>query len=384
MKNINEDIGLITRVLTGEATVEEEAYLLKWIEESKSNQQLFFEMKDIWEASQAINDVSIKSDESWERFRNQIEIIEEEKEAEKKSNKLMIFLKIAAIVIVTFGLSWLSFSLIMPKPSLTAKNEIITPEGSKTKIVLPDGTKVWLNSRSNLTYYANYNNKNRDVQLSGEAYFEVVKNPNKPFIVKTGKIDIKAYGTTFNVKSYSTDRFVETTLINGLVIIEQTLTKKTLAILKPHQKSIVLKDNLILKDNLTPQLKNILKLAKQDISKDTEFKIDVNSNSLLVQSNTIPETAWKDQKLYFTSETFDEIAIKLERWYGVEIHLQSDELKNERFTGKFTHNEPLVKVLEAIKITTPITYTIQLNEVYINLKSKPEKVNAIKYVMPMD
>ena len=378
MKNINEDIGLITRVLTGEATVEEEASLLEWIEVSKSNQKFFFEMKDIWEASQAIHDVGINRDESWKRFSSQIEIIEEEKEVGNTSNKLVICLKIAAIVVLTFGLSWLSFSLLTPKASLTDKNEIITHVGSKTKIVLPDGTKIWLNSGSNLIYYSDYNRQTRDVNLSGEAYFEVVKNPKKPFIVKTGKIDIKAYGTTFNVKSYPTDNFVETTLINGLVVIERTSTKKTLVILKPHQKSIIL---LV---DTKPELNSILKLAKKDISKDTVIKIDVNSNMMLVQSNTVPETAWKDQKLYFTSETFDEIAIKLERWYGVEIHLQNDELKNERFTGKFTHNEPLVKVLEAIKITTPITYTIKLNEVYINLKSKPEKVNAIKYVVPMD
>lgn len=378
MKNINEDIGLITRVLTGEATVEEEAYLLELIDESKSNQKIFFEIKDIWEANQAIYDTSINSDESWKRFRNQIEIIEKKKEAENKRHKRMIFFKIAAIVVVTYGLSWLSFSFLTPKLSLKAKNEIITPKGSKTKIVLPDGTKVWLNAGSNLIYYSDYNRQNRDVNLSGEAYFEVVKNPKKPFTVKTGKIDIKAFGTTFNVKSYPTDNFVETTLINGLVEIEKASTKKTLAILKPHQKSI------ILLDDTKPNLKKILNLAKKNISKDSVLKIDINSKMMLVQSNTVPETAWKDQKLYFISETFDDIAIKLERWYGVEIYLQSDELKNERFTGKFTHNEPLVKVLEAIKITTPINYTIKLNEVYINLKSKPEKVTTIKYVMPMD
>ena len=180
--------------------------------------------------------------------------------------------------------------------------------------------------------------------------------------MKTGKIDIKAYGTEFNVKSYPSDLFVETTLINGKVTIEQTTTKKTLVILKPNQKSIYYKENI------GPNLIKLLKLDKQKISKDSIIEINANENMLLAQTNTEIVTAWKEQKLYFTSETFDEIATKLERWYGVKIHLQSDDLMNERFTGKFTHNEPLVQVLEAIKITTPITYSINLNDVYINLR----------------
>jgi hypothetical protein len=165
------------------------------------------------------------------------------------------------------------------------------------------------------------------------------------------------------VKSYPTDRFVETTLINGVVTIEQVSTKKTLAILKPNQKSI------FYKDDIRPSLTKILKLDKQKITKDSIIEVNANENILLAQTNnTESQTAWKEQKLYFTSETFDEIAKKLERWYGVTIHLQNDELLNERFTGKFTHNEPLAQVLEAIKITTPIIYTIKLNDVYINLK----------------
>ena len=363
MKNLNNDIALITRVLTGEASEEEKECLLNWIEESKSNKKLFFEMKDIWEVSHAATDDRFKGDESWERFKNQIEMNEEKEEKEERNHKLFAFLKIASIVIVSVGLSWLVFGLTSSNRFLISKNEVITPKGSKTQIVLPDGTRVWLNAGSNLTYYSDYNGEKRDVTLSGEAFFEVTKNPNKPFVVKTGKINIKAYGTAFNVKSYPTDRFVETTLINGVVTIEQVSTKKTLAILKPNQKSI------FYKDDIRPSLTKILKLDKQKITKDSIIEVNANENILLAQTNnTESQTAWKEQKLYFTSETFDEIAKKLERWYGVTIHLQNDELLNERFTGKFTHNEPLAQVLEAIKITTPISYSIKLNDVYINLK----------------
>lgn len=361
MENLNNEIGLITRVLTGEATVVEKEDLLNWIEESKSNKKLFFEMKDIWELSHSTTDGRFNNDESWEQFRNQVELIEKK---ENHNLKLLSLLKIAAIVIISVGLSWLVFNLTLPNRNVTAKNEIITPKGSKTQIVLPDGTKVWLNSGSNLTYYSDYNGNKRNIMLSGEAFFEVVKNPNKPFVVSTGKIDIKAYGTAFNVKSYPTDRFIETTLINGSVTIEQVATKKTLAILKPNQKST------FYKDDIRPNLNKILTIAKQKITKDLIIEVNAKENILLAQTNPEPETAWKEQKLYFTSETFDEIATKLERWYGVNIHLQSSDLMNERFTGKFTHNEPLVQVLEVIKVTTPITYTIKLNDVYINLKKK--------------
>jgi len=362
MKEPNNDIDLITRVLNGEASEEERDALLEWIDGSKSNQKLFFEMKDIWEVSHASTDSRFNADLSWEKFKEQLDSKEQEEEKGRRRQIFYSFLKMASIVIISIGLSWLAFSLTTAKKPLTAKNEVITPIGSKTQIVLPDGTKVWLNSGSNLTYYSDYNGQSRDVVLSGEAFFEVVKNPNKPFVVKTGKIDIKAYGTAFNVKSYPSDHFVETTLINGKVTIEQLSTKKTLAVLKPNQKSIYYKEDI------GPNLIKILKLNKQNNSKDSIIEVDANENILLAQTNTETVTAWKDQKLYFTSETFDEIATKLERWYGVTIHLQSDELINERFTGKFTHNEPLVQVLEAIKITTPISYSIKLNDVYINLR----------------
>lgn len=362
MKDLNDNIELITRVLTGEASVEEKEHLLNWLDESNSNKKLFFEMKDIWEVSHASVDTRFNDNESWKRFRNQIELNEEEEEEKGRNHVLVSFLKVAAIVIVSVALSWTVFSLLPPKAQVSARNEVIAPKGSKTQIVLPDGTKVWLNSESKLTYYSDYNGEKRDVVLSGEAFFEVVKNREKPFIVKTGKIDIKAYGTAFNVKSYPSDRFVETTLINGVVTIERVSTKKTLAVLKPNQKSI------FYKEDIRPNLSKILKLDKQKISKDSIIEINADENILLAQTNTESQTAWKEQKLYFTSETFDEIATKLERWYGVTIHLQSNNLMNERFTGKFTHNEPLVQVLEAIKITTPISYTIKLNDVYISSK----------------
>jgi len=364
MKEPNNDIDLITRVLTGEASEEERNALLEWIDDSKSNQNLFFEMKDIWEVSHASTNGRFNSDISWKRFKKQIESKEQEEENERRRQKFRSFLKMASIVIISISLSWLTFSLTTTKKLLSAKNEVITPIGSKTQIVLPDGTKVWLNSGSKLTYNSDYNGQSRDVLLSGEAFFEVVKNPIKPFVVKTGKIDIKAYGTAFNVKSYPSDRFVETTLINGKVTIEQVSNKKILAILKPHQKSI------FYNDDISHDFTKILKSEKQKISKDSIIEINVAENIILAQTNTEPETAWKDQKLYFTSETFDEIATKLERWYGVKIHLQSDNLKNERFTGKFTHNEPLAQVLEVIKITTPIIYSIKLNDVYINLRKE--------------
>ena len=362
MKESNHDIDLITRVLTGEASEEERNALLDWIDENKSNQKLFFEMKDIWEVSHASTDGRFNSDISWKRFESQIESKEQEEENGRRRQIFHSFLKMASIAIISIGLSWLAFSLTTSKEILITKNEVITPIGSKTQIVLPDGTKVWLNSGSNLTYNSDYNGQSRDVVLSGEAFFEVVKNPNKPFVVKTEKIDIKAYGTAFNVKSYPSDLFVETTLINGKVTIEQVATRKTLVVLKPNQKSIYYKEDIGAK------LNTILKLAKQKISKDSIIEVNAGENIILAQTNTEPVTAWKEQKLYFTSETFDEIATKLERWYGVTIHLQSDALLNERFTGRFTHNEPLKQVLEVIKITTPISYLIKENDVYINLK----------------
>jgi len=360
METTNLDIELIVRFLSGDATHDEKKQLLKWAELSEQNKKLYVELKDIWEVTQAGNSSKFDAEPALKRFYARVEKQKNVDMAMKHRVVYANIIKVAAIVVITFGLSWLVFSRQSVSHKQSATNQIIVPLGSKTQAVLPDGSRVWINAGSKLTYKNDFNDTNRIVQLDGEAFFDVVSNKKKPFVVKTGKIAITAYGTTFNVKSYSDDNYIETTLVEGSVTIVSEGTKKRLATLKPNQKSVYSKasDNVVF-DNI---------VKRQENRNEKIVAINAKEKLLLAETNTENQTVWKDQKLYFVSETFDEIAAKLERWYGVKIHLLDNELKNQRFTGKFTHNEPLSQVLEAIKITTEITYSIKQNDVYISLK----------------
>jgi len=361
MKRTETNIELIVKLLTGDASVEEKQNILEWAKENYSNKKLYIQLKDIWESTNYERDKHFDLQSGWNQFKNQIaEKVDISKRQEKKQLYLNI-LKVAALVIITFGISWIAFSYKNETKLAVTTNEINVPLGSKTQVTLPDGSKVWVNSGSNLKYNSDFNDTCRIVYLSGEAYFEVEKNPEKPFVVKTGSIDIKAFGTSFNVKSYPEDNFIETILVSGIVTVENEKTKKQIANLTPNQKTIYYKEDAkIAFEN---------KVKTQEKSPGVEKIVTINPKAQMVMLETKPEnfTAWKDQKLIFSSEPFEQIAIKLERWYGVNIEILDDRLKNERFTGKFTHNESLVQLLEAIKITTHINYKVKLNDVFISL-----------------
>ncbi len=235
-----------------------------------------------------------------------------------------------------------------------AKNEVSTKYGSKTSLVLPDGSRVWLNSGSKLTYDKNYAGALREVSLVGEAYFDVVKDPHKPFILHTSKMDIKVLGTAFNVKCYPDDKHTEASLLRGS--IEVTMKDRTdKIILKPNEK-------LIITDN-EPSEK---RAAEQGRKEETqEPMIAVSHLTREPVNNDILETSWLDNKLVFNSETFEEIVIKMERWYGVEISLNNDKIKQKRFTGTF-ENETIDQALSAMQLTMPFTYVIKKDHIIIS------------------
>jgi ferric-dicitrate binding protein FerR (iron transport regulator) len=362
MKITDEKINLIVKLLQGDASIDEKQELLAWANENESNKKVYVQFKDIWEAFHTGKSNRFDSHMAWLRFKNELRDKLEGAEKKQQLNILWSLLKVAAIVIFTFGISWLLLSYRHNQKPLAANNRIEVPLGSKTRIILPDGSVVWVNSGSKLNYYSDFNDTSRIVCLEGEAYFDVVKNPEKPFVVRTGSLDIKAWGTSFNVKSYPDEDYVETILVSGSVSVIKPETGKEIAQLKPDQKTIYFKKEATIAFEA--------KVKKQNNKEATEHIININQNARLVLVETKPEnfTAWKDEKLIFNNETFDQIVVKLERWYGVKIHLMDENLKTECFTGKFIHNEPLIQVLEAIKITTPIKYKVKQNDVYITKK----------------
>lgn len=233
------------------------------------------------------------------------------------------------------------------------KNEISTKKGSRTKIQLPDGSTVWLNADSKINYDKSFNTTLREVQLSGEAFFDVVKNEQKPFIIHTQSADIKVVGTQFNVKSYPGDKTTETSIVKGQVEITLTKHSDKKYLLKPNQKMVVLNDeNLIERKEMTGKM-----------PKDNSVAL-LQTLTYKPGDSVSVEAAWTVDKLSFEDESFEEVSKKMERWYNVEISFKTTRLTDLRLTGSFK-NESLQQALQALQYIQKFSYEINNNIVYI-------------------
>jgi ferric-dicitrate binding protein FerR (iron transport regulator) len=241
-----------------------------------------------------------------------------------------------------------------------AANEIRIGAGSRSKILLPDGSQVWVNSSSKLTYSKTFSKKSREVFLDGEAYFDVVKDPAHPFIVHTSSIDIRALGTAFNVKSYAAEPTIEATLVHGS--IEVTRPGRTDApklMLKPHEK-------LVFNKNLEPLLvKGDSKTSHVDLADAVLIKA-VKRNR---PDSEIVETAWVYNKLVFEDTRLTDIASQMEKWYNVNIRIESSKLADYTLTGSFV-NENIDEALKMLQYLVPFGYAIEGREVRIFEKQK--------------
>jgi transmembrane sensor len=235
--------------------------------------------------------------------------------------------------------------------------EVVTRNGSKTNLLLPDGSTVWLNAGSRLTYDSLYGTKMREVTLSGEAYFDVVKNPNKPFIIHTGKINIKVLGTVFDVKSYPGENTIETSLIRGSIEVSFPSLSSKKIILKPNQKLIIDKTETI--SNVS-----INKVATVQMP-----FISIQHLSRIGSDSTIAETGWMQNRLYFNDMSFQELLKNMERKYGVSFHVADSSLDTINFTGSFK-DETVTQALDALRLTAEkstedFVYEIKGNQVFI-------------------
>ena len=235
-----------------------------------------------------------------------------------------------------------------------AQSEVATKSGSRTRIQLPDGSVVWLNGNSKLVYdNKNFGEKLRQLTLSGEAYFDVVKNVNKPFIIHTNKMDIKVLGTAFNVKAYPGEKNTEASLVRGT--IEVTL--------KGHKEKIMMKPN----DKLIVQNEEERKeqaISIKPVDKAENAFVTLSHLTFSPDNNTFIETAWVENKLIFDNETFEEVAKKMERWYGVVISFNNNKLKSLHMTGIF-EKETVTEALSALQLLSTFSYNIKNDHITI-------------------
>jgi transmembrane sensor len=260
---------------------------------------------------------------------------------------IFIYSAAAIVLFLIAGFVWLNSN---KRNALSAPekkySEISSPFGSKTKLVLPDSTVVWLNAGSKLTYNEHFGITNRNTTLIGEAFFDVKKS-TVPFTIRANNIQIKVLGTAFNVKAYPEDKTTETSLLRGRV--EVTLDKRPgeRIVLKPNEKLIVANEKLDVK----PEVQK----------KDPKVVIDELTR---INDTTIVETSWVHNELIFQDETLREVAHKMERWYGFTIEIADEEIANERLSGTFT-TETIQEALTALQYSTKFHYSIKGKQVTI-------------------
>lgn len=280
---------------------------------------------------------------------------------QKNSRKKLLIISIATAVLMVASIYW--YNSVTDRAPFVAsqpgeKNEVSTRNGSKTKITLPDGSKVWLNAGSMLTYNKDFGGKIREVNLSGEAFFEVkpaispLTKQKIPFVIHTQHIDVRVLGTAFNVKSYPGDRQTETSLVHGKVEVLIHNRPEEIFTLRPNEKLVVLNE-----ETKVPDTGNTGKANHEPFVSLSKLTY-TNADSLLV------ETAWVQNKLVFDNESFLEVAEKLERWYNVEITFKDANKQELRFTGVF-ENETIQQALDYMAITAPFHYSIQGNKITI-------------------
>lgn len=219
-------------------------------------------------------------------------------------------------------------------------NEVVIPYGKQTNLTLADGTKVWLNAGSRLAFPTKFTKKNRNVFLEGEAYFEVIKNESRPFIVNVPNIKIRVLGTRFDVSAYPGDAIIETVLLEGSVIMGNSKSfglNKNEVILKPYQKGRFDKE------------KNVI-----------DVKDEPNAQDYI---------AWTEGWFQFSKESLNSIFIKLERYYNIDFQTENKAIgSSELISGKLDLKDSLEDVLKVLTDISALDYRIVDNKVLVNVK----------------
>jgi ferric-dicitrate binding protein FerR (iron transport regulator) len=268
---------------------------------------------------------------------------------------------VAAGLTLFFGLENMIGSLQTKNKKQPTLSQVSTKPGSRTQIQLPDGSVVRLNSSSSLTYDKNFGKNIREVNLTGEAFFDVTKDSSHPFIIHTNVIDIKVLGTAFNVRSYPNDANTETSLIRGKVEVTVKNRANEKIYLEPNEKLVVANNNSTPGKTLTDQPER--RDNKTDLSPKPIYS--VQHLTYYPVDSTIIETSWIDNRLIFQeNESFQEVALKMERWYGVQINFKSEKVAGYQMFGSFK-NETVTQALDELKLGFKFNYKIDGNIITI-------------------
>lgn len=315
----------MVRYLAGEATEAEKEKLLRWRNASEENERAFSEMRLAWNFSSYQEEACPNPEQAWRKVAARI-----------TPSPGWRFLKVAAGIALLAGMG-ISFFLLKDRLFSETGNgsyTLVTSAWHKPEITLPDSTTVILNDGSSLRYPAGYNRNNREVFLSGQAYFEVKKG--KPFTVHMpGGLKVKVLGTSFDVSAYERDTDVKVALVEGRVRLE--------AGPRGHAESTEIKPG-----TLVTYDKNSKQLASSEL-------------------DVLRDLRWKLKELAFDNDSFDSLITALEKWYRVQIRVRGNTAATNRYTLKI-RNETLEEALELLSTMVPMEYAIKDDQVDISIK----------------
>lgn len=321
---------LIAKFFTKEISDEEILLLSEWLNSDKKNRKIFDENNELWQESNTLQKLEhFKTDPAWVKISFKLELGRHKKSSVKVIPKYNFWLLIAAasvavlLAIGGFGLYFRQNSLIRLNDSTQPFSTVVTTnDGEKSHVYLSDGTTVYLNSNSTVRIEGNYNEKDRSLTLTGEAYFNVKSNPEKPFIVNSGQVTVVATGTAFNVQAYENENRIETTLEEGEI-------------------SVVIKDAEPL---------NIVAGKQVVYYRDSE-------KTMVRDAAPNTYTSWKENKLRFYNTPFMEVMRGISRRYNVKIEITDPTLLELTYNATFI-DESIEEVMKYLKGVSPINYKI--------------------------
>ena len=312
---------ILSRILSGEANPEEKEKFYEELGESEADQELFYEINSLWIRA-SMQNKSLDVESAYLEFQGRVRQ-PLPRTVYSFGIRAMKYAAILLLILFIGGFAGYYFEGNLER-SNSGTQKFSALKGSVSIVELADGTKIWLNSGSQLTYREDIKGHQRLAELTGEAYFEVIHKDNFPLLVKTGKITFRDVGTTFNIKAYPGDNLIETSLVEGKAELLNSKGNSFLT-LKPGESAIYSKDND--RTVMKPIIDNVL-------------------------------SAWRDGKFVIRDQRLEDIFSELSRWYDVRFKFENEKLKDYRFTGNIKKSTTAQHILKMLKVTTNFNYRI--------------------------
>lgn len=301
---------VLIKYFSGELDRSEEVALFRQMKNDQQLRQEYIRLQNIYALTRLAPDPKQESEgkKGYITFTKKLQ-------AKKHQKKIRFLLQYAAIsLLLITSTFFLSRALTLPSTSTAEMNTLYVPAGQRAQLTLQDGTQVWLNAQSTLTYPARFNRKRREVSVVGEAYFDVAENRKKPFIVTTQQLTMKVLGTEFNVYSYPESGYTRTSLVEGALLVSETGKNNKPVLLSPDQQATY--------------CENVIKLEKLH-----------NPEHLL----------WREGIYAFDNERLIDILSKLELYYDITIQVEDPEIFNVCYTGKFRQRDGIDEILHILQ-----------------------------------